>query len=78
MMTLPLETGMDSTKEAMIQPMAGTTAPLTACMAHAASRHVTSSAAQNARAASGTAPAVRLYWKLPIVPSTAPSTNSMP
>ena len=78
MMTLPLETGMDSTKEAMIQPMAGTSAPLTALMPHPASRQVTSSAAQNARAASGTGPAVRLYWKLPMMPSTAPSRNSTP
>ena len=35
MMTLPLRTGMDSTKEAIIQPTAGTSAPLTARMAHA-------------------------------------------
>jgi hypothetical protein len=78
MTTLPLETGIDSTKEAMIQPTAGTSAPLTARMPHPASRHVTSSATQNARAASGTGPATRLYWKLPIVPSTAPSRNSTP
>ncbi len=78
MMTLPFETGMDSTNDAMIQPIPGTIAPLTECMAQAASRQVARMTAQLASAATGTPPDTRLYWKLPIVPSTKPSTNSTP
>ena len=32
--------------------------------------------AQQTSAATGTDPAVRLYWKLPISPCTAPNRNS--
>ena len=78
MMTLPFETGLDSTNAAMIQPIAGRTAPLTERMAQAASRHVARMATQNASAATGTDPIVRAYWKLPIIPSTRPSRNSTP
>ena len=78
MMTLPFETGMDSTNDAMIQPIPGRIAPLTECMAQAASRHVARMTTQNASAATGTDPAVWAYWKLPIVPSTRPSRNSTP
>ena len=78
MMTLPFETGMDSTNDAMIQPIPGRTAPLTERVAQAASRHVARMTAQHTSATTGTGPATRLYWKLPIVPSTRPSRNSMP
>ena len=78
MMTLPFETGMDSTNDAMIQPIPGRIAPLTECMPQAASRHVARMTTQNASAATGTDPAVWAYWKLPIVPSTRPSRNSTP
>ena len=78
MMTLPFETGMDSTNDAMIQPIPGTTAPLTERVAQAASRHVARMTAQQTSAATGTGPATRLYWKLPSIPSTAPSRNSTP
>ena len=78
MMTLPFETGMDSTNDAMIQPIPGRTAPLTERVAQAASRHVARMTAQDTSAAAGTGPATRLYWKLPIVPSTRPSRNSTP
>ena len=78
MMTLPFETGMDSTNDAMTQPIPGRTAPLTERMPQAASRQVARMTAQHTSAAAGTGPAVRLYWKLPIVPSTRPSRNSTP
>jgi hypothetical protein len=78
MITLPFETGMDSTNDATIQPIPGTTAPLTERMAQAPSRQVARMTAQQASAVTGTGPAVRLYWKLPITPCTAPSTNSAP
>ena len=78
MMTLPLETGIDSTNDAMIQPIPGTTAPLTERVAQDASRQVASMTAQQTSAATGTDPATRLYWKLPISPCTAPNTNSAP
>ena len=69
MMTLPFETGMDSTNDAMIQPIPGRIAPLTERMAQAASRQVARITAQNASAATGTGPDVPLYWKLPITPA---------
>ena len=72
MITLPLATGMDRTNEATTQPTAGHNAPLTERIAHAPSRQVASSTTQNPIAASG---AFRLYWKLPIRPSTAPARN---
>ena len=78
MMTLPFETGLDSTNAAMIQPIPGRTAPLTERMPQAASRHVARMTAQHASAAAGTEPSVRAYWKLPIIPSTRPSRNSTP
>jgi hypothetical protein len=72
MITLPPEAGMDSTNEARIQPIAGTTAPPTEPSAHPASRQVASSRTQNPMAPAG---AARLYWKLPTSPSAAPSRN---
>src|SRR2546430_13502656 len=78
MMTLPLETGIDSTNDAMIQPIPGSTAPLTERVAQAASRQVARMTAQQTSAASGTDPDALLYWKLPISPCTAPNRNSMP
>ena len=78
MMTLPLETGIDSTNDAMIQPIPGTTAPLTERVAQDASRQVARMTAQQTSAATGTDPASRLYWKLPISPCTAPNRNSAP
>ena len=78
MMTLPFETGMDSTNDAMIQPIPGRTAPLTERMAQAASTQVARMTAQQTSAATGTGPAIQLYWKLPIIPSTRPSRNSTP
>src|SRR5262245_4531461 len=76
MMTLPLATGIDSTNDAMIQPIPGSTAPLTERVAQAPSRQVTRMTAQHKSAATGTDPAARLYWKLPISPCTAPNRNS--
>src|SRR5580698_10363029 len=78
MITLPLATGMDSTNEAAIQPIAGTSAPLTARRAEAASRQVARIATQNAIAASGTGPVIPLYRKLPSMPCTTPNRNSTP
>src|SRR5947208_10989907 len=78
MMTLPLETGIDSTNDAMIQPIPGSTAPLTERVAQAASTQVARMTAQQMSAATGTDPDARLYWKLPISPCTAPNKNSMP
>src|SRR6516165_1665647 len=72
MITLPLATGMDSTNEATNQPMAGQSAPAIERIAHAPSRQVASSTTQNTIAPSG---AFRLYWKLPIRPSTTPARN---
>ncbi len=72
MITLPLATGMDRTNDATIQPTAGQSAPLTERMAQAPSRQVASSTTQNPIATAG---AFRLYWKLPIRPSTAPARN---
>src|SRR5579859_4002238 len=73
MITLPLATGMDRTNDARIQPSAGHSAPLTERMAQAPSRPVTKSTRQNTMAPRG---AFRLYWKLPIRPSTAPTRNN--
>ena len=78
MMTLPFDAGMDSTNEAMIQPIPGRIAPLAERVAQAASRHVAKMTAQHTSAAAGTDPAVRAYWELPIIPSTRPSRNSTP
>ena len=78
MMTLPFETGMDSTNDAMIQPIPGRIAPLTERMAQAPSRQVARITAQHTSAATGTGPDARLYWKLPITPCTAPNRNSAP
>src|SRR6516165_4550797 len=78
MMTLPLETGIDITNDVMSQPIPGSSAPLTERVAQAASRQVARMAAQQMSAATGTAPAARLYWKLPISPCTAPNRNSAP
>jgi hypothetical protein len=76
MMTLPFETGMDITNDAMTQPIPGTIAPLTECKAQAESRQVARMTAQHTSAATGTDPDAWLYWKLPITPCTAPSRNS--
>src|SRR3984893_10873648 len=76
MMTLPLETGIDSTNDARIQPIPGKTAPLAERVAQAPSTQVARMAAQQISAATGTAPDARLYWKLPISPCTAPNRNS--
>src|SRR6266700_1131702 len=54
MMTLPLETGMDSTNDAMIQPIPGSTAPLAERVAQAASRQVARMTTQQTSAATGT------------------------
>src|SRR6516225_4918276 len=78
MMTLPLETGIDSTNDARIQPIPGSTAPLTERVAQDASRQVARIAAQHTSAATGTDPDARLYWKLPISPCTRPNRNSTP
>src|SRR6266536_4483506 len=78
MMTLPLETGMDSTNDVRIQPIPGSTAPLTERVAQAPSTQVARMTAQQTSAATGTGPAARLYWKLPISPCTAPNRNSTP
>src|SRR3954451_7405959 len=78
MITLPLATGMDSTNAAMIQPIPGSSAPLTERRAQAASRQVSRMAAQQASAATGTGLGTRLYWKLPIMPCTTPAMNSTP
>jgi hypothetical protein len=78
MITLPFEAGRDMTKEARIQPNAGISAPVTERTAQLASRHVVRITRQQRIAASGTGPAVWLYWKLPIRPSTAPSRTSAP
>ena len=78
MMTLPFETGMDSTNDAMIQPIPGSTAPLTERVAQAPSRQVARMTAQHTSAVSGTGPDTRLYWKLPIIPCTKPNRNSTP
>jgi Kef-type K+ transport system membrane component KefB len=78
MITVPLATGMDSTNAAMIQPIPGSSAPLTEPIAHAASRQVSRMAAQQTSAATGTGVGTRPYWKLPIVPSTTPTMNSTP
>ena len=78
MMTLPLETGIDSTNDAMIQPIPGSAAPLTERVAQAPSRQVARMTAQQTSAPTGTDPAERLYWKLPISPCTAPNRNSTP
>jgi hypothetical protein len=64
MITLPFDTGMDRTNDVMTQPIPGSSAPLTERMAQAPS------------AATGTGLGIRLYWKLPIMASTAPSRNS--
>ena len=78
MMTLPLETGMDSTNDVRIQPIPGSTAPLTERVAQAPRTQVARMTAQQTSAATGTDPAARLYWKLPISPCTAPNRNSTP
>src|SRR5689334_25263362 len=78
MMTLPLETGMDSTNDVRIQPIPGSTAPLTERVAQAPRTQVARMTAQLTSAATGTDPAARLYWKLPISPCTAPHRNSTP
>src|SRR4029077_12563670 len=78
MMTLPLETGIDNTNDAMIQPIPGTTAPLTERVAQAASRQVARMTAQEMSAATGTGPDTPLYWELPMPPCTAPNRNSTP
>ena len=66
MITVPLATGMDSTNDAMIQPIPGSSAPLTERMAQAASRQVSRMTTQHASAATGTGLGTRLYWKLPM------------
>jgi hypothetical protein len=76
MITLPLDTGMDRTNEVMTQPIPGSSAPLTERMAQAASTHVSRMTTQHTSAATGTGLGSRLYWKLPIMASTAPSRNS--
>jgi hypothetical protein len=78
MMTLPLETGMDSTNDVRTQPIPGSTAPLTERVAHAPRTQVARITAQLMSAAAGTGPAMWLYWKLPISPCTAPNRNSTP
>src|SRR5438034_2708337 len=78
MITLPLETGIDSTNDVRIQPIPGKTAPLTERVAQAASTQVARMTAQQTSAATGTGPDARLYWKLPISPCTAPHRNSTP
>ncbi len=78
MITVPLATGMDSTNDAMIQPIPGSSAPLTERMAQAASTQVSRMTTQHASAATGTGLGTRLYWKLPMMPSTTPAMNSTP
>ena len=78
MITLPLETGMDRTNDVMIQPMPGSSAPLTERMAQAASTQVSKMTAQHTSEATGTGLGTRPYWKLPIMASTTPSRNSTP
>ena len=58
MITLPFEAGRDMTKEAMIQPNAGISAPVTERTAQLASRQVARITRQETIAASGTGPAV--------------------
>ncbi len=76
MIRLPLGTGMDMRNDTSSQPAAGTSAPLTARMAQAASRQLATSTTQQASATTGTGPSTWLYWKLPIRPSEAPSRNN--
>src|SRR5262249_33121795 len=74
--TLPAAVGMVSTNEARNQPNAGTRAPIGEPMPRPASRQVAKITTQNASAATGTGPMMRLYWKQPISPSITPSRNS--
>jgi hypothetical protein len=73
MITLPLDIGMASTNDAMTQPTAGMNAPVVDCIAQAAARQVSKIPAQNSIAPTGDR---RLYWKLPIIPCTAPNSSS--
>ena len=74
MITLPWESGIDSTNEAMNHPMAGMMPPRKVRSPQPPSRQVTKIARSRTIATSGTGP--RGYWKLPITPSSTPSTNS--
>jgi hypothetical protein len=71
--TLPLDIGMASTYDAITQPTAGMNAPVIDCIPHPPSRQVTRIPAQNSIAPTG---AQWLYWKLPIMPCTAPNSSS--
>jgi hypothetical protein len=73
MITLPLDIGIASTNEAMIQPTAGMNAPVVDCIAQAAATQVTKIPAQNRIAPTGDR---RLYWKLPSTPCAAPNSSS--
>src|SRR5215467_8880755 len=78
MMTLPLETGIDSTNDARSQPIPGSTAPLTERVAQDASRQVARMTSPHVVAAAVSAPDTRLYWKRAISPCTRPNRNSTP
>ena len=76
MITLPFDTGIDRTNDVMTQPIPGSSAPLTERIAQAPSTQVSRMTTQHTNAATGTGLGTRLYWKLPIMASTAPSRNS--
>jgi hypothetical protein len=74
MITLPLDIGWANTNDATTQPMAGMNAPAIDCIPQPPARQVTKIPTQSRIAPTG---AIRLYWKLPIIPSTAPSNSSI-
>jgi hypothetical protein len=74
MITLPCELGIASTNETMIQPRAGSRPPAKERMPQPHSTQVAKITRARRMATSGTG--LRLYWKLPISPCTAPSTSS--
>src|SRR5579875_2516085 len=75
--TLPEGVPIASTYAAMNQPAAGISPPPGLSIPQLPSTQVTRISAQKISAATGTAPAMRLYWKLPTTPSAMPSRNSI-
>ena len=74
MITLPLARADASTNDATIQPTAGSSAAATVPTPQPQPAQVTSTTRASTTAISGDG--AWLYWKLPIPPSSTPSTNS--
>jgi len=75
MTTLPLGLGIEMMNDARIQPTPGSSPAPNVPMPQPQAAHVTKMITTRMIAISGAGD--RLYWKLPIMPWRAPSTNSI-